>query len=59
MRTKAVTMRLMLAGLLVSSAVWSGTYQEKDRAELAKAVAEAKVSLDQGLAASAREGKPI
>jgi hypothetical protein len=52
-------MRLMLAGLLVSSAVWSGTYQEKGRAELAKAVAEAKVSLDQGLAASAREGKAI
>lgn len=33
--------------------------QDKDRAELAKAVTAAKVSLEQGLSASASEGKPI
>jgi len=33
--------------------------QDKDRAELAKAVAAAKVSLEQGLSTSAHEGKPI
>ena len=59
MRKETMVAGLMLVGLLVSSAVWSGPYQDKDRAELAKAVAGAKVSLEQGLSASAREGKPI
>ncbi len=59
MRKETMVAGLMLGGLLVSSAVWSGPYQDKDRAELAKAVAGAKVSLEQGLSASAREGKPI
>ncbi len=59
MRKETMVAGLMLGGLLVSSAVWSRPYQDKDRAELAKAVAGAKVSLEQGLSASAREGKPI
>ncbi len=59
MRKETMVAGLMLGGLLVGSAVWSGTYQDKDRAELAKAVAEAKVSLEQGLSASAREGNPL
>ncbi len=60
MRSEAVVVRLMLMALLVSPVVWSGPEsQEKERAELAKAVGEAKVSLDQGLSASMREGKPI
>ncbi len=59
MRKETMVAGLMLVGLLVSSAVWSGPYQDKDRAELAKAVAEAKVSLEQGLSSSAHEGKPI
>ncbi len=33
--------------------------EEKDRAELAKALKGAKISLEKGLSASAREGKPI
>ncbi len=59
MRKETMVAWLMLVGLLVSSAVWSRPYQNKGRADLAKAVAEAKVSLEQGLSASAREGKPI
>jgi hypothetical protein len=59
MRKETKVAGLMLVGLLVSSAVWSGPNQDKDRAELAKAVAGAKVSLEQGLSASAREGTPI
>ncbi len=59
MRKETMVAGLMLGGLLVSSAVWSGPYQDKDRAELAKAVAGAKVSLEQSLSASAREGTPI
>lgn len=56
MKKAAVVMGLLMVWLAVNPSVWS---QDKDRAELAKAVAEAKVSLGQGLSASAREGKPI
>jgi len=45
-----------MAGLLVSPGLWS---QDKVHAELAKAVAGAKVSLEQGLTASTHAGKPI
>ena len=59
---KAVSMSilvLMFTCLLVHSTTWAVSYQGKEQAELAKAVAEAKVSLEQGLYASAGEGKPI
>jgi len=59
MRKETMVAGLMLVGLLVSSAVGSGPNQDKDRAELAKAVAGSKVSFEQGLSASAREGTPI
>jgi hypothetical protein len=52
-------MGLLMVWLALNSAVWCSAYQDNDRAELAKAVAEAKVSPDQGLSAAAREGKPI
>jgi hypothetical protein len=54
-------MGLGMIWLIVSPGLRSGTYQEqeKGRADLAKAVAEAKVSLEQGLSAATREGKPI
>ncbi len=54
---------LPLAGsvvlLLGSSVVWAGQYDEKERAELAQALKEAKVSLKQGIVASVPKGKPI
>lgn len=56
MKKAAVVVGLLLVWLVVNPGLWS---QDKDRAELAKAVAEAKVSLEQGLSASAHEGKPI
>lgn len=56
MRKAAVVTGLLMVWLVVNPGLWS---QDKDRAELAKAVAEAKVSLEQGLSASAHEGKPI
>src|SRR5260370_41492615 len=56
MKKAGVVMGLLMVWLIVNPGLWS---QDKDRVELAKAVAEAKVSLEQGLTASAHEGKPI
>ena len=56
MRKAASVMGLLIVWLVVNPGLWS---QDKDRAGLAKAVAEAKVSLDQGLSVSAQAGKPI
>ncbi len=56
MKKAAVVVGLLMVWLVVSAGLWS---QDKDRAELAKPVAEAKVSLEQGLATSVHEGKPI
>lgn len=59
MQRRAVLIGLLMGLLIVSPNLLSSTYQENDRAGLAKAVAEAKVSLEQDLSSSAREGKPI
>lgn len=56
MKKAAVVMGLLMVCLVVSPGLWS---QDKDHAELAKAVAASKVSLEQGLSASALAGKPI
>ena|SRR5258708_6780316 len=56
MKKTAAVMSVLMVWFVVNPRSWS---QDKDRAELAKAVAEAKVTLDQGLSASAHEGKPI
>jgi len=45
--------------LLGSGLGWAGQYDEKERAELARALKGAKVSLKQGIVASAPKGKPI
>lgn len=49
----------LVAGLLVHASVWGQSYGDKEHAELAKALKAAKVSLQKGLLASEREGKPI
>jgi len=49
-------MGFLVVWLVVNPGLWS---QDNDRAKLAKAVADAKVSLEQGLSASAQVGKPI
>ncbi len=56
MKRAAVAVGLLMGGLVVSPGLWS---QDKDHAELAKAGAGAKVSLEQGLTASTHAGKPI
>lgn len=56
MKRAAVGMVLLMVWLVVNPGLWS---QDNDRAKLAKAVAEAKVSLEQGVSASAQVGKPI
>ena len=45
--------------LLVNPGLRAGADEDKDRGQLAKAVAVAKVPLEQGLSAAASEGKPI
>jgi hypothetical protein len=45
--------------LLGSGLAWAAQYDEKESAELAQALKGAKVSLKQGLVASASKGKPI
>ncbi len=59
MQRRAVLIGLLMSLVVVSSNLLSGMSQQTDRAGLAKAMAEAKVSLEQGLSASVREGKPI
>jgi hypothetical protein len=45
--------------LLGSGLGWAGQYDEKERAELAQALKGTKLSLKQGIVASASKGKPI
>jgi hypothetical protein len=60
MRTRDLWVLAALAvGLIGGPVVWAQQYGEKDRAELAKNLKDATVSLEQGLTASEREGKPI
>lgn len=48
-----------VATLVLNLAAWAQETPGKERADLAKAVSAAKVSLEKGLLASATEGKPI
>jgi hypothetical protein len=60
MRKKALfALAVMCAWLSVGQAGWAQKYDDKEHAELAKALKGAKVSLAKGLAASEKEGKPI
>ncbi len=55
----AFALAVTCAWLVGGSTVWAQKYEDKERAELAKALKGAKVSLEKGLSASEREGKPI
>ena len=57
-RTRAIVVGILAAWLLSTPAA-AQTDADKERAELAKALVGAKVSLQQGLAASERQGRPI
>lgn len=59
-RTKTVAIALALAGALSVAGLVSWAEEDEDNpAALAQALPEASVSLDQGLKASEREGRPI
>ncbi len=60
MRKSAVfALAVTCAWLLGGYPVWAQKYDDKEHAELAKALKGAKVSLERGLGASQREGNPI
>jgi len=59
MRTLAMALSLLVAGFFATPATWAQTAEDKEHAELAKALKDAKMPLQRGLTASAKEGKPI
>jgi len=59
MRKISIALSLLAACLFGVSFGWAQPHDEKERAELMKAMKDAKVSLAQGVTASAKEGKPI
>ena len=59
MRTMAMPLTLLVAGLIALSTAWAQTYDDKEHGELAKALQGVKMPLERGLTASAKEGKPI
>ncbi len=59
MKTIPYIVALSVAAIAVDHAVWAQGGADKERAELAKALSGAKVSLGAGLTASASTGKPI
>ena len=59
MKWTTIALVLIVAGSLAVPTGWAQTSQDKEHAELAKALKDAKVPLQRGLSASAKEGKPI
>jgi uncharacterized membrane protein YkoI len=59
MRTMAIGLTLLVAGLFAMPAAWAQTPQEKEQADLAKALKATTFSLQRGLMASTKAGKPI
>jgi hypothetical protein len=58
MKTMATVLAFTLTGFFALSTAWAQAYGDKEHAELAKALKDAKVSLQHGLTASAKEGNP-
>ncbi len=60
MRTKlTIALPFLLAWFFAGTLASAQPHDDKERAELAKALTEAKISLQRGVSASAKEGKPI
>jgi len=59
MKTMTVTLALIVASIVTVPTGWAQQHDDKGHAELAKALKESKVSLQRGLTASTKEGKPI
>jgi hypothetical protein len=59
MNRTAVTLAILLAWTFAVPMGWAQKSDDTEHAELAKALRDAKISLQRGLTASTREGKPI
>jgi uncharacterized membrane protein YkoI len=58
-RATTIAAVLVAACFLAASTGWTQTPADKEHADLAKALKDAKISLQRGLTASTKEGKPI
>ena len=59
MKTMTIALAFLVAGAFAVPTGWAQTSQDKEHVELAKALKDAKIPLQRGLTASAKEGKPI
>ena len=59
MRTTVATLVFLVAWVFAVPVGWAQKSDDKEHAELAKALKDARIPLERGLSASAREGKPI
>src|SRR5437667_11975778 len=59
MRRMVPVLAVLVVWLCVTPMAWAQKDEAKEHAELAKAMKDAKVSLEKGLSVSAHEGKPI
>ena len=59
MRKTTIALAFLMTWFFTMPTGWAQQSDDKEHAELAKALKDAKVSLQRGLTASAKEGKPI
>jgi len=59
MKKTALTLALLVAWMFTFPMGWAQKPNDAEHAELAKALGDAKISLQRGLTASTKEGKPI
>ena len=59
MRKTTIVVASLVAWLFAAPMGWAQTPPDKEHAELAKALKDAKISLQRGLTTSAKEGQPI
>src|SRR2546428_7808653 len=59
MRKTTIALAFLVEWFVAVPIGWAQNYGDKEHAELAKALKDAKISLQRGLSASAKEGKPI
>ncbi len=59
MRKTTIALAFLVAWFFAMPTGWAQKSEDKEHAELAKALKDAKVSVQRGLTASAKEGKPI
>ena len=59
MKKTALTLAFLVAWMFTMPMSWAQKFDDAEHAELAKALRDAKISLQRGLTASTREGKPI